>query len=937
MRSNGTASWRGPIACTAAATALCCAQHAPVPLPEPALRLYVSPSGNDANPGTALAPFATLVRARDAIRALKANGALAPGGVEVRVGAGTYEQTVSFELGAQDGGTAAAPVVFRAEPGAEVRLTGGRRLPPAAFQPVRDEAVLARLDPAARGHVMAADLRALGITELGTIPDTFQGALPGPEVFFNDQRLPLARWPNQGWATISRIIETGSIPRVGDTSAKGGVFEVADDRVARWRVADGVWLHGYWCFDWYAEVIRVEAIDAATRQIALAKPSVYGVKQGNPSPRRFYALNVLEELDQPGEYVIDRTRGMLYLWPSGELANARIVMSLLRGPVVVLRETSHVVFRGFIVEAVQGNGFDVVGGTGNRILACDVRNCRDLGININGGSGHRVEACDVHETGTGGIALVGGDRKTLTPAGHQAVNNHVWAFSRHKLTYSNAVQMGGVGNRAAHNLIHDAPHQAIGIGGNDHVFEYNVVHHICTETDDCGAYYKGRNPSCRGNLVRYNFWHNIGSPMGHGNAAVYFDDGDGGDTVFGNVFFRCGDPGKGSFGTVFSHGGHDLLAENNIFIECKRALGSAPWNDKRWQDALKGGGESGWQTRLLKEVDITQPPYTTRYPELVGFMDPPPGKPRVSRAVRNLIVMGADVSSGNWQVSAEENWVTDQDPGFVDAAQGDFRLRPDSPVFARLPGFRPVPFEQMGLVQDELRPNPPKEPWPYEPPRPLPPLAKRSAAAGAAPRTGPVPVVKAGRAPAHITADGLLGPAEWPVADPARTLVLRTDVNGNPATRQSRAWLAWNDSMLYVAVDSTVHPETPLAGNQWGRDDAVEISLRALREGGKGPIHVLRGYGNGRLEFGTTPSGADDPATMDPGDIQFRAQRPEPGRWLAEFAIPFRMLDADPTRSPRFAFSLAVRKVMDDLWLLWEPTHGHSYDVERAGILELAR
>lgn len=44
----------------------------------------------------------------------------------------------------------------------------------------------------------------------------------------------------------------------------------------------------------------------------------------------------------------------------------------------------------------------------------------------------------------------------------------------------------GVGNRAANNLIHDAPRQAIDINGNDYIFKLNVVHHICTETNDCG-------------------------------------------------------------------------------------------------------------------------------------------------------------------------------------------------------------------------------------------------------------------------------------------------------------------------------------------------------------------------------------------------------------------------------------------------------------------
>ena len=99
-----------------------------------------------------------------------------------------------------------------------------------------------------------------------------------------------------------------------------------------------------------------------------------------------------------------------------------------------------------------------------------------------------------------------------------------------QLTSAYGLSFAGVGNRAAHNLIHDAPHQAVFVGGNDHVFEFNEVHRVCTETDDCGALYKGRNPSWRGNQIRFNYWHDIGSPMGHGNAAVYFDD-DGGDTV----------------------------------------------------------------------------------------------------------------------------------------------------------------------------------------------------------------------------------------------------------------------------------------------------------------------------------------------------------------------------------------------------------------------
>jgi parallel beta helix pectate lyase-like protein len=661
----------------------------------PAATFFVATDGNDAHPGTEAKPFATLQRARHEVRKLKQAGPM-PESITVVVRGGTYRITASLTFDAQDSGTETAPVVWQTATGEEVRLCGGPILPPGDFRPVTDENVLRRLDAAALGKVIQADLRAMGIGELGNYPDRFRGAPVVPELFFNDQRVAIARWPNQGWTTIAKIIDSGSIPRTGDKSNRPGVFEYGGNRPAGWNVEAGIWLQGYWCFDWYAETIKIKALDREKRQITLATPTVYGVKQGNPSPRRYRALNLLEELDQPGEFYIDRAKGLLYFWPPSDPAEARIVLSTLNAPLVVLKDAAHVVLRGFIVEAGLGHGIEVTGGRANRIESCEIRNTRQLGIRVSGGTGHRVTDCNIHDTGTGGLLLEGGDRKTLTPAGHEALDNHIWQFSRHQPTSAYGLILGGVGNRAAHNLVHDAPHQAIGIRGNDHIFEYNIVHDVVTETDDAGALYKGRNPSCRGNIIRYNFWRDIGSPMGHGTAAVYFDDGDGGDTVFGNIFLRCGHPGKGSFATVFSHGGHDTLAENNIFIDCKRALGSAPWNDNRWKKTVDGGHGCFWQKLLLEDVDITKPPYTTRYPDLIGFMNPQPGQPRANRSKNNLLVRCGQASSGNWTIDPKEIWVTDEDPGFVDAANGNFQLRPDAEVFKRLPGFQAIPFDKIG-------------------------------------------------------------------------------------------------------------------------------------------------------------------------------------------------------------------------------------------------
>jgi len=48
-----------------------------------------------------------------------------------------------------------------------------------------------------------------------------------------------------------------------------------------------------------------------------------------------------------------------------------------------------------------------------------------------------------------------------------------------------------------------------------------------------------------------------------------------------------------------------------------------------------------------------------------------------------------------------DNFVTEEDPGFVDAANMNFQLRDDSVVYQKIPEFKKIPFEIIGLYQDE--------------------------------------------------------------------------------------------------------------------------------------------------------------------------------------------------------------------------------------------
>ena len=657
---------------------------------------YVSPSGNDSNSGAKTAPFATPTRARDAIRALKKTSGLPEGGVTVWLEPGTYATKESLALTEDDSGAPGKRVSYRAKPDGAARLSGGQEIPPSAFKPVADKAVLERIDVGARGHILVADLGRLGISEYGDFPDNFENAPPIAELFFDDQRMTLARWPNDDWAVIANVVESGPAPWRNHTSDQTGTFAYDGDRPNRWTHAPAVWVHGYWCFDWASETKKVKTIDADKKEITFEKPHVYGIGGGNKGGRRYYAVNLLEELDQPGEYYLDRATGLLYFWAPKPVADGKTVLSILKTPVVTLTGASYVSLRGLVVETCVGNGVEIKGGREDEVLACQVRNTGLNGIVAQDGEKHRIAGCDIYDTGMGGALVSGGDRKTLAPCGDEVVNNHIYRVSRRQRTHAYQLHIGGVGVHVAYNELNDAPHQAIGLGGNDHIIEYNLIHHTGMETDDCGAFYMGRNPSERGTVIRYNFWRDIGSTRSHGSCAIYFDDGAGGQTVFGNVFLRAA---GGSFGAVFNHGGHDNVAENNIFVECKKAIGAAPWDDKRWKDYVEA---PLWQKNLLQDVDITKPPYSERYPDLKGFMQPD-GRPRRNHALRNVVVNCGAYTDGNWD--EKDSFVTPDNPGFVDAAALNFRLRDDSPVFQKIPGFKPIPFDKIGLYRDELRPN----------------------------------------------------------------------------------------------------------------------------------------------------------------------------------------------------------------------------------------
>jgi hypothetical protein len=659
--------------------------------------LYVSLEGNDTwsgslsapNPEGSDGPFRTLERARDSLRS---GGVPAEGTRTVWIRGGEYELSQTFGLASEDSGTETSPIHYRAQPGEEVFLVGGMSV--RGWKGVEDPETLARLPEESRAQVKVLSLRDLGIEDYGqlTARGFGQPVYPaGLELFCDGKPMTLARWPNEGWTHIAEI----------PAGTDGGKFVYEGDRPARWTQAEDVWIHGYWTWDWADSYVSVAAIHPESREIVTREPhGVYGYKP----ERRYYALNLIEELDAPGEWYLDRSSGNLYFWEPSDLETAKTQVSLLP-TLIQLESVSHVRFEGLTLEVTRATAIDVRGGDHVTFAGCVIRNTGNEAVSLNGGTHHKVISCDIYHNGDGGISLNGGDRLTLTPGYHSALNNHIMDYSRWSRTYRPAVMVSGVGNHVANNHIHDAPHTGIQLGGNEHVIEYNHIHDVCQETGDVGAFYMGRDWTQRGVRVRYNFFHHIGGFTAEGRftdaQSVYLDDWTSGIEVVGNVIY------KGGRGVLIG-GGRDNLVENNILVDCNPAI-HVDSRGLGWASYYFDGSTTTLEDRL-EAMNYREPPYSEKYPELLTLYDDEPAVAKGNVIVRNVIAgEGQDLALMNGLtteiVKYEDNF-TEGDPMFVDPENLDFRIEEDSPVWKT--GFKPLPYDRMGTTEDSLRKQLPK-------------------------------------------------------------------------------------------------------------------------------------------------------------------------------------------------------------------------------------
>ncbi|MFC0401438.1 right-handed parallel beta-helix repeat-containing protein [Paraburkholderia rhizosphaerae] len=597
-----------------------------------ALTLHVSAAATD-TPADAQASAVTAptqakgdVGLRAAVAVLAASKSRFAGGhvdrLDIVLGAGTYRLAQPLQL-QFDPSWRGTPVTLSGA-GASRTILSGAKIVRGFHAPGANDTAAARLPAAARGHVLVAKLADSGIDDAGTFERQGFGirVTPAPlELFYRGEPQTLARWPNQGFATIASLPD----------GEKGTRFTVAGAPLDALKAEPELRAMGYWARDWADTTLPVEAVDPSSSTVTLAAPApTFGMKTG----QRMRFENALSQLDQPGEWYLDRASMTLYFWPPAPLHDGDVEASV-SNQLLVATIASNLTIHDLGFEDTRGNAIEIHSGLNVVIEHATVRNAGSVAVWSTASNSH-YRFMNVSNTGEGGFVVFAGNRQTLAAGDVSIEDSVIHDYALRSRAYRPAISLSGVGDRIERNHIYNGPHAAIIFNGNDHVISGNEVDHVAREAGDTGALYTGRDWTARGTMIEGNFLHDIGSAaQPQATMGIYLDDQAGGTTIRRNVFSKVNQ-------AIFIGGGRDNVVEDNLFVNCTPAI----YIDSRglsWQKGL-ADDPNGQLRRQLAVVNFNRPPYSTRYPSLASVLADAPGAPKGNVLRRNAVIGGKATS-----------------------------------------------------------------------------------------------------------------------------------------------------------------------------------------------------------------------------------------------------------------------------------------------------
>ena len=528
--------------------------------------IYASPNGADTGIGFNTTTSVNLKRA-----ALVANS-YPKDTVNIQLMDGIYPQ---LGLDSTNKRNSTTPVFYKAINKGKAIFQVLTSIPTTAFQPIPDSIVQRIVDNTAKTKVLQLPLSSYKLKNMNVWPNAFSlSSLTSPKFYNNGVPLPMSRYPKDSTMTVKKVLNNG-------TSGKqpGGTFMYRDTtRFKYWLKAindDGLYLSGAWRVPWQIDVVKTKFIDtlADTLQQVIGVSGGLGDKYTRPygnGKEPYWAINLVEEISQPGEWSINFRTKMLYMWlPDNALIQ---VASDPTQSAITLSGVNNTTFQDIVMDGGAGDGFTLNKCDNITIAGCDISYCSGNGITITGGKNCTIQSNDIHHMGGNAIKIASAsylsDQKNVVLCNHRVVNNHLYTLATEKQVYYCGVDISNaIGAYIGYNLMHDIPQIAVYFGGNSNKMEYNEVYNAQTKYGGAAVFYRTGNFADRGNILQYNYVHD--SPIGGGLSE---DNNGTGDSMTYNILttLELGTNNNGGYADAFT---------NNIYANIKTAHSSGITKD----------------------------------------------------------------------------------------------------------------------------------------------------------------------------------------------------------------------------------------------------------------------------------------------------------------------------------------------------------------------
>ncbi len=478
---------------------------------------YVAPQadGVEAGDGSQERPFRSLVEARDAVRAYRAENGSGES-IQVWLLDGTYYLDETFHLDVEDSGSEESPVIWSAAPGARPCLIGGQPL--VRRNEALPQEITKRLNKSAREHVV--------VYAMPGVPAEQATRLTVVEA---ERHLHCAQHPNEGWAMGTQ-----------------GLGEWRKKLPAEFEV------QGFFANSW-----DDERVTGSLKKHQLTLTNNGQAVQLNETAR-YRILGTPECIDAPGEWCYEPTTQSILVWPT--TTDQPLVCATVE-VLVAIYDAAHVKWQGIDCVGAREQAIEVAHCDNVCIEGCTIKAIGHTGVHLFGGKQCSVVESTIHDCGQTGVRIEAGDRSQLTAAEHLVRDCHIQHIGCTTITDSAAVHVVGVGNVVSSNEISDCADAAIHVDGNDHLIDANVISRACRDTADCGAIYLGHDWTERGTTISRNVIRDTGLVDRLNSIAIYLDDFASGAYVHDNVISNAG---RG----IVIGGGECNRVENNLIEDC---------------------------------------------------------------------------------------------------------------------------------------------------------------------------------------------------------------------------------------------------------------------------------------------------------------------------------------------------------------------------------